>query len=275
MRLYSISAQLDEGTVSTFANDSTVEKHALDARRLTEPFWTQVVKELLPVQRFAEKIVEELLDRAKVSCGIMLSVARPQPYQIHDVLNLLRDSGPGSALLSEARTNELVEAVRPYIYGGTPLCRALNDLGCLFVKSPCKQKLLFILSDGDSKDGAPTALAEYLKRNHGVIVVSCFLTGAHIPNPRRMYAPNDTDILKQFDSAAKTMFTMSSSVSNSNKAMKILEQLGWELSSSGESCLFLQANHPDIVREYMKLFSRLLFINDVPAPLAGAMDNLF
>lgn len=49
------------------------------------------------------------------------------------------------------------------------------------------------------------------------------------------------------------MFKISSTVNNSTKALRILARLkNWKLSTSGESRLFIQANNPDIITEFVE-----------------------
>ena len=58
------------------------------------------------------------------------------------------------------------------------------------------------------------------------------------------------------------MFGLSSIVPNTHPAMSILLENNWELPTSGQSRLFLQANHPDVIDEFSSIVRRLAQSND-------------
>lgn len=139
---------------------------------------------------------------------------------------------------------KLIEAIKPYIYGGTPMCSSLRDAENTFQQvTTTGPKVLFILSDGEAADGDPRIIAEQL-RISDVTIVTCFLTSEAIES-RRLYSPDHS-----FDSKGKQwLFEMSSIMHNTHAPVHYLVDAGWELPSCGECRLFVQANSLDVVNE--------------------------
>ena len=153
----------------------------------------------------------------------------------------------------------IVDLIEPCIYAGTPLCAALEEMANVFQNADSDNKILFILSDGASADGNPRNLAANLKER-GVTIVSCLLTNVEIPNPRQLLGLNENPGTSD---PCRAMYDMSSSVSNGSIAMRMLAQQGWKISTTGESHLFVQANHSAVINEFVAMVGRLLCSNDV------------
>ena len=140
---------------------------------------------------------------------------------------------------------ELVDYIEPYIYGGTPMCMAMNEAVRIFKQAdPDKAKVLFVLSDGESGDGDPCPIAQELHAL-GVSIVTCYLTSDHLDNPKRLLYhsnPNWTD-------GRLALFKMSSTMKNTHTPISYLIDAGWQLPASGESRLFVQANSMEVVNE--------------------------
>ena len=183
--------------------------------------------------------------------------------QLLDDLNLREDSdlnlrddysGPSSSNSSSlhSRIKELIDPIRPYIFGRTPMCKAIRSASQLFQSSRAKSKVFFILSDGNSTDGNPLHLVGALQDSN-VIRVSCYLTDEHIPNQRCLMdkAPS----YWPWCDGRRTLFDMSSTVRNIDPPVSFLLDLdnGWTLPPSGESRLFVQANSLDVVDELCKV----------------------
>ena len=87
---------------------------------------------------------------------------------------------------TQDQIQELIDAIEPYIYGGTPMREAMQNALSIFKQADQDvSKVLFILSDGESTDGNPLPIAEHL-RALGVQIVTCYLTADHIKNPKRL-----------------------------------------------------------------------------------------
>jgi len=173
----------------------------------------------------------------------------------------------GEQELTDDRTNELFEKVKPYIYGGTPLMMSLNQAVSLFRDNRSSQyKLLFVLSDGIPTDGHDPPLSELAEL--GVTVICCYITRRSIEEPRRLYS----SMQWEWEAEAKFMFSMSSAISTQKiprtlfvkefvkEAPSQTESSGfcpkgrWKIDiDSNETRMFFQINHPDIIDEVCDL----------------------
>jgi hypothetical protein len=179
----------------------------------------------------------------------IIKIPKPRPVKevsrMFDNLLKRRKSSPDSESL-QCEIQKLIDRIEPYIFGGTPMCSALQDVENVFLKEIMTgPKVLFILSDGQSGDGDPREIAKRLC-NSDVTIVTCFLTSDVLTNSRCLFDPDHhfSDYGKQ------TLFEMSSTMHNTHAPVSYLVDAGWELPSCGESRLFIQANSLDVVNEF-------------------------
>jgi hypothetical protein len=169
--------------------------------------------------------------------------------------------------LSAKQLTNLVSSIEPYIYGDTPMCEALRTALDMFRPSTHDHKVLFLLTDGEATDGDPVKLAKNLDDNN-IQVFVCLISSDKIPHPRRLYYEPDPNWTKeQLD-----MFKLSSPVENTHSAMSVLLEHGWELPASGQSRLFLQANHPDVIDEFSSLVRHVTESNDALLNIFGRVS---
>jgi len=196
--------------------------------------------------KFAHKIVESDLQRLE----------HPKPRPIQNVLEILDDllqskveDKPSPTL--HDRIEELILPIKPYIFGDTPMCKALNDAEAVFRKTKATLKVLFILSNGSSTDGDPRPIARKL-HELGVIIATCFLTSDHVDNPRCLFDEADPD----WGDGRSVLFEMSSTRQNSDAPIShlIASHAKWKLPSSGKSRLFIRANTLDVINEFCEKF---------------------
>ena len=224
--------------------------------------------------RFAHEIIEKTLQRNQ----------RPKPRPVQRVAEMLdgllskgspsaRASAPSSSESFHDRIQKCIEPIKPYIYGGTPMCEALKDAESVFLdharefgadsETTAKSKVLFILSDGMAADGDPRPIANRL-RSLSVTIVTCYLTSDHIDNPRRLFdiEPNWQSqqgwvwlfsLLFAEPDGRSVLFNMSSTMRNTEAPISHLAHENWVLPPSGESRLFIQANSLDVVNEFCKI----------------------
>ena len=141
---------------------------------------------------------------------------------------------------------ELVDYIKPYIYGGTPMCMAMNEAVRIFKQAdPDMEKVLFVLSDGESGDGDPCPIAQELHAL-GVCIVTCYLTSDRLDNPKHLLYHANPD----WRDGRLALFKMSSTMKNTHTPISYLIDAGWQLPASGESRLFVQANSMEIVNEF-------------------------
>lgn len=194
----------------------------------------------------AYKFAKGVIDRE------LNNMACPKPRPVENVSEMMDDllSSSGSASSQSSlhdRIHNLIKKIEPYIYGYTPMCKALNNAQTIFNETnSTDSKVLFILSDGAATDGDPLQFAQTL-HGMGVTIATCYLTSDHIPNSKCLYDPN-----WRFDddSGRQKLLEMSSTMRNTQSPVSLLTDAGWTLPSSGESRLFIQANSLDVVNEF-------------------------
>ena len=165
--------------------------------------------------------------------------------------DVLSDATTNSSEMLHDKMQKFIEVIKPFIFGSTPMCKALNDAMVIFEEKnleKCK-RVLFILSDGVSSDGDPRPIAEVL-RSMGVFKVTCFLTSDPIPNPKMLYDKAHIFPSSWCRDGRNVLFEMSSVAENTQPPITNLVDANWELPLSGESCLFFQANSLDVVNEF-------------------------
>jgi len=209
-----------------------------------------------PVANFVDEKVDKAVHSSKaykltrkiIDCP----KARPVQHVSKMIDDLLRSEGLSSMSSSSLhdRIREIIEPIKPHIYGGTPMCAALNNAKDVLMETSTNQKVLFILSDGESADGDPRPIAEEL-RKFDVTIVTCFLTSDPISEPRRLF--DEPDPRWSTKDGRLVLFEMSSCMENTHTPVSYLVDANWELPTSGVSRLFIQANRLDVVNEFCKI----------------------
>ncbi len=200
---------------------------------------------------FAQKLIRDMTTIIKEK---LRAIECPSPVLLQEVSDLLDDLNVKDDISDDSRSlhgqmKEIIDPIIPYIFGRTPMCKAINNALRVFESSgEAKSKVLFILSDGDSTDGNAVALVEDLDATN-VIRVTCFLTDEHIPNQKCLIdkAPS------HWKDGRGVLFGISSTVRNCDPPVSFLVDAGWTLPTSGESRLFVQANSLDVVDELCKI----------------------
>ena len=186
----------------------------------------------------------------------LISIMDPEPRPVKDVSKMLNSLLPSRSFSPDSKPSslhdeikKLTESFEPYIFGGTPMCMSLDSAKAVFNETNRNStKVLFLLSDGEAADGDPRPIAARL-RQFGVTIVTCFLTSDHIENPKSLLDPTTTFQ----DKGRQALIEMSSTMPNTNTPVSYLVDAGWELPTSGESCLFIQANSLDVVNEFCEI----------------------
>ena len=230
-------------------------------------FKTSVVDKAEAVNSFLAKLgfrnyVEEGADAAaakseafklahKIIDGIWQDL--PQPRAVQEVSKMLDEllKSPSASSTSHDQIRKFFKQIEPFIFGRTPMCKALGDAQAVFQnRNIIKKKVLFILSDGDSTDGDPRPISEELHRSN-ITIVTCFLTSDEIDNPRQLlYEP---DPKWRSGDGRSVLFEMSSTMPNTHTPISYLTDANWTLAAAGESRLFVQANSLDVVDEFCKI----------------------
>ena len=211
------------------------------------------------------KLVHDVINRfANVTAYLKQpQIQRPVPQpakEVSDLLDeLLDDSTRGSSRKytkeSSTKIRRLFEHIKPFIFGGTPMKKALNHAKEIFDEAKVDQKALFILSDGSSGDGDPLPIVEELRRSN-VTIITCFLTSNSINQSKcLLYAKDPAWEDPKWDRGIQNLFDMSSSVHNTEIPVTYFADAKWKLPVEGESRLFLQANSLDMVEEFVDIVS--------------------
>ena len=103
---------------------------------------------------------------------------------------------------------------------------------------------LFLVSDGDSKDGSPLGPCRKIARL-GTVILSCYLTGQDIAEPRRLYARPQSG----WPEGAVTLFRCSTVLEEDSLLLPVMRERGW---GAGEGDrLFVQLNQSALVSEFV------------------------
>jgi hypothetical protein len=158
--------------------------------------------------------------------------------------------------------NNLGNTIRGYMYGSTPMTKALDVCLVTFRKYPnVTQKVLLVISDGESTDGNPVPKARQLKSSNVVLATVYLTSDNRLPN-RRLFdrACND------WEEGQRTLFDMASRVSASTHPVPVLNTVGWAIPSSGECALYATVSSRAVLNELCALLFRARF---------GSTDVLF
>lgn len=251
------------GTEKALVQRSKAYKHAREIIDIAELENKAQKREYDVLQRQIAKEDEALkreydaLQRQIVNETLQRIQHNPIPRSVQCVSKMFDNLLPSQAASASSaqseslhdQIQELIEPIKPYIYGSTPMCKALDDATAVFEeRKNTNPKILFILSDGKSTDGDPLPFARKL-HDSGVTMVTCFLTSDKIQNPRRLFDSGD----RFQDRGRQVMFEMSSTMKNTHTPLSYLVDAKWELPPSGESHLFVQANSLDTVNEFCRI----------------------
>ena len=163
--------------------------------------------------------------------------ANLEPRPVVDVVHLLQQlqkhraaDGGGE----EPGADTLLEKLSRYLYGETPMREALRQSLAAFSEHPiAQQRVLVLVSDGNSTDGDPLPLARRLQQAN-VTVVAVYLTSDRALPRRRLY----DRAARGWNAGQRTLFDMAAKVAGATHPIPVLASMGWEVPSSGECALY-------------------------------------
>ncbi|CAF3709580.1 unnamed protein product [Rotaria socialis] len=259
------------------------DANTVEEKATTEKVMRAIERAYDPATKHLAILVKEHVDLLIIDLKHLLrqpiveklrTMTRPESRTFNSTVNLLKqvtntssDSSKTQQSLTSAQLSALADSIEPFIYGNTPMCQALQSALHTFCSGTHKQKVLFLLSDGESTDGNPTRFAQELRKLN-VLVFACILTSKNISNPRQLYYEPDPNWSK----AHREMFELSTTVENSHSAMSILQEQKWDLPPAGHSRLFVQANHPDVIKEFSNIIQYMSESNDVLMNMIGRVS---
>jgi len=131
-------------------------------------------------------------------------------------------------------TWSLLDTLRPYMYGYTPMRNALKKSLAAFLKHPvAEQRVLVLMSDGFSTDGNPLPLARRLQQEN-ITMAAVYLTSDREIPRRRLY----DQAAEGWNKGQRTLFSMAATVGGATHPIPVLTSMGWEIPSSGECALY-------------------------------------
>ena len=220
-----------------------------------------------------EESVTEVIEKGKqlmeeLKAKLIVPVNEAEIMSVQSASELLHDS-VGDEEVTDERVNELMETVEPYIYGGTPLIRAMRHSKELFSHPEFKnhKKILFILSDGEPADGHDPPLQALC--DLGVTIVSCFITHEGLSDPRHLYSILD----ESWEKPAKFMFGISSVIKTQEIPRTLFVKKGWKIDiDNNETKLFFQVNHPNVIKDVCDMTKRAVLSQDALSDVLSDVD---
>ena len=221
----------------------------------------------------SESSVREAIDKGKlllteIRRDMMVAVNKAAIMSVQSASDILHTS-IGEKEITEKRVDELLEAVEPFIYGRTPLIKAMRHSVDLFSHSEYAnhKKLLFVLSDGQPTDGTYPPVQEL--SDLGVSIVSCFITHDWLSDPRHLYSVLD----ESWELPAMYMFYMSSSITTQNIPRTLFVKKGWKIDiENNETRLFFQMNHPGVIKDVCDMAKNSVLSQDVLSDVLSSVD---
>ena len=221
----------------------------------------------------SESSVAEAIDKGKkllaeIRRDIMVAVNKAAIMSVQSASKILHTS-VGEKELDKKRVDELLEAVEPYIYGRTPLMKAMHHSVDLFSLSEYAnhKKFLFVLSDGQPTDGHDPPVQQL--SDLGVTIVSCFITHQGLSDPRHLYSLLD----ESWEEPAMFMFYMSSIITTQNIPRTLFVKKGWKIDiENNETRLFFRVNHPDVIKDVCDMAKRAVLTQDALSDVISSVD---
>ncbi|KAF9772475.1 hypothetical protein IL306_009820 [Fusarium sp. DS 682] len=140
------------------------------------------------------------------------------------------------------------ETFRRYMYGQTPMCLALETaLKAFRSEVGAEHRVLALISDGNSTDGDPTAIASELREDN-ISIATVKLTKKKSTSQRALYY----DINEDWTQGTKTL-RISTRVSGLKHPIPVLASTGWEIPSAGEVALFSIVHTATVLNEFCSL----------------------
>ena len=170
--------------------------------------------------------------------------------------------------LTEEQTDSLMKTVDPFIYGRTPLLKALEEARSLFEEEEYTnhRKLLFVLSDGEPTDEEEEDFRPDFEAMD-VHVMCCYITKDQSMDPKRLYS-SQADVQE----SAGFMFNLSTSVSTQRLPMTIFVKRGWTVDViDNKTKLFCQVNHPDLIEEFCNVAREMVCSQDALADILSSV----
>ncbi|KAG7285878.1 hypothetical protein NEMBOFW57_008172 [Staphylotrichum longicolle] len=166
-------------------------------------------------------------------------------------------------------TGTLLDMLRRYMYGWTPMKQALEKSLAVFVQTPAAhERVLVLISDGYSTDGDPLPVARELQQK-GVTIAAVYLTANRQFWNRRLHDRPAAG----WNEGQQKLFSMTAKVAGATHPMPVFASTGWEVPSSGECALYITACTSDLLEEFCSaLLSARFKSADVLLDILGRVE---
>ncbi|WAR32015.1 hypothetical protein MAR_034557 [Mya arenaria] len=184
-----------------------------------------------------------------VSSDMFIDVDINSIFEVQAAASIIRATTGGKELTPERR-KQLLDNVKPFIYGGTPMFSALNSALALFRYKVASKKILVVLSDGEPTDSGNLYTVSKDLHKLKVDVVCCFIHRESGISPKRLFCKTEVS----WEDGAKFLFEISSHVPSNIMPRAILLKNGWDLEiENNETKLFIHVNHPDHIENFCRV----------------------
>ncbi len=210
-----------------------------------------ITEKLKRAEKFAVKLIEQRGVKAQVSSEdeIRQRVSR----RIRQKLDSIGDTtlSIGEVTDTWSQSDIFLQNFEDMIYGGTPMCKALNVVKDRFRKELSghqdkRDLVLFLLSDGEPTDGNPISIAREIKAM-GVSIICCLIDNKDIIDPQILFnQPNPS-----WNNNACLMFEMASEIEEKSHFARFLLKKGWAINSQAK--MFVQLNHSKVLEEFIQI----------------------
>ncbi|KAJ0382800.1 hypothetical protein COL922a_011794 [Colletotrichum nupharicola] len=188
------------------------------------------------------------------------------PRPVGEVVRLLERLLERQAAEEETADPTLLNTLRQYMYGRTPMQHALGLSLEIFKGHPeIKDRVLVVISDGFSTDGDPMPVARSLQQAN-VSIASVYLTSdAEVAQRSLHYQAADS-----WHHGRRLLFNMASRVAGVAHPIPALASMGWSIPSAGEVALHATVSTSAALNEMCSLLlSARLGLANLLLDLAG------
>jgi len=226
--------------------------------------WAKVVVDVVRGQvgdtgaAIAEDYAVDCSDAMKLARSIcdewLLDFANLEPRPVADVVDLLQQlqdhplAGSGDQQTGPGKRTVL-DTLREYMYGNTPMRDTLRHSLAVFRKYPnVEQRVLVLVSDGESTDDNPLPVACELQQEK-VILAAVYLTSDPAMPRRRLYDRP----AEEWNAGQRTLLSMAARVDCAEHPIPVLASIGWEVPSSAECALYTIACSSAVLDEFCSI----------------------
>ncbi|KAL2128020.1 hypothetical protein VTI74DRAFT_9840 [Chaetomium olivicolor] len=200
----------------------------------------------------------------------------PRPVaEVVELLQRLQDQ-PGTnknTTDGETSSRTLLEMIQQHTYGHTPMREALRTSLAAFTQHPnAKQRVLVLISDGNSTDGDPVPSAHELQKANVTLAVM-YLTNDRTAPSRQLY----DQPAESWNAGQRSLFAMAARIACATHPIPVLASVGWEVPSSGECALYVTVCSAELLEEFCTLLLSARFgsADDLLNAVGRLQDDAF